>query len=252
MPLEVLALFNGPGSEVPVQVVPQGIESVYGSDINMGCTSPLVDRGGVMVCENSVSYLVDGCSPAIDTSTSNWASQLVTVRKTPITGQTTHDGVVLTFNFDTAVFPTSIELDLYLCSRWNSVVHTPYVYADQNSSLVLSSTSTPIRGATLPGQSCDSLSTVRFSTGEVAASITRYHSWHIVVALNRNNDWAYVGDVRFFINNIANPGKYMYTCNNYGIWHVYQPNYLQIQAALNQLPQLLAPQISFPLLHMCL
>ena len=211
MPLKVLALFNGPGSEVPVQVVPKGIESVYGSDINMGCASPLVDRGGVMVCENSVSYLVDGCSPTIDTSTSNWASQLVTVRKTRVTGRTTHDGVVLTFNFDTAVFPDSIELDLFLCSRWNNVVHTPFVYADQNSSFVLSSTSTPIRGTRLPGQSCDSLSTVRFPTGEAAESLTtRYHSWHIVVALNRHNNWAYVGDVRFFINNIANPGKYIH------------------------------------------
>ena len=36
---------------VPVQVVlPYGIESVNGSDINMGCTSPLVDSDGVMVC----------------------------------------------------------------------------------------------------------------------------------------------------------------------------------------------------------
>ena len=32
----------------------------------MGCTSPLVDRGGVMVCE-SMSHLVDGCSPDIVT-----------------------------------------------------------------------------------------------------------------------------------------------------------------------------------------
>ena len=59
----------------------QGIESVNGSDVNMGCTSPLVDSDGVMVCM-SQSYLVDGCSPVIDASTSDWASQLVTVRKT--------------------------------------------------------------------------------------------------------------------------------------------------------------------------
>ena len=62
-------------------VHPYGIESVDGSDIYMGCTSPLVDNDGVMICM-SQSYLVDGCSPAIDTSTSDWASQLVTVRKT--------------------------------------------------------------------------------------------------------------------------------------------------------------------------
>ena len=71
---------------IPVQVVPQGIESVNGSDVNMGCTSPLVDSGGgVIVCGSpsdcSTSYLVDGNSPDIDTSTSDWASELVTVRK---------------------------------------------------------------------------------------------------------------------------------------------------------------------------
>ena len=53
---------------VPVQVAqPYGIESVNGSDINMGCTSLLVDSDGVMICM-SQSYLVDGCSPVIDTS----------------------------------------------------------------------------------------------------------------------------------------------------------------------------------------
>ena len=69
---------------LPVQVVPQGIESVNGSYVNMGCTSPLVDSGGVMVCNSTdcpSSYLLDGNSPAINTSTSDWASQLVTVRK---------------------------------------------------------------------------------------------------------------------------------------------------------------------------
>ena len=64
----------------PVQVVPEGIESVNGSSETMGCTSPLEDSGGVTVCR-SQSYLVDGCSPDIDTSTSDWASQLVTVRR---------------------------------------------------------------------------------------------------------------------------------------------------------------------------
>ena len=47
-----------------MQVVPQGIDSVNGSSVTMGCTSPLVDSGGVMVC-GSQSYLVDGCSPDI-------------------------------------------------------------------------------------------------------------------------------------------------------------------------------------------
>ena len=65
----------------------------------------IVDSGGVMVCSSSncpSSYLLDSNSPAIDTSTSDWASQLVTVRKNDaIPGRITFDHVVLTFGFDT-------------------------------------------------------------------------------------------------------------------------------------------------------
>ena len=55
------------GGVAQLQVVPQGLDSVNGSSVNMGCTSSLVDSGGVMVCE-SRSYLVDGCSPDIRAS----------------------------------------------------------------------------------------------------------------------------------------------------------------------------------------
>ena len=68
----------------------------------------------------STSYLLDGNSSAIDTSTSDWASQLVTVRKNDGTpGFIMFDHVVLTFGFDTDVSLTSIELDLFLCPEWN-------------------------------------------------------------------------------------------------------------------------------------
>ena len=66
----------------PVQVVPQGIISRNGSSLDMGCSSSIVERDGVMVCDcSSQSYLVDGVSSDINTSTSDWASQLVTVRR---------------------------------------------------------------------------------------------------------------------------------------------------------------------------
>ena len=76
--------------------------------------SPLVDSDGVMICNMSQSYLVDGCSPAIDTIISDWASQLVTVRKTQ-NDDLTFDHVLLTFGFDTAVTLTSVVLELFLC-----------------------------------------------------------------------------------------------------------------------------------------
>ena len=106
-------------------VVPQGIESVNGSAVDMGCICPLVDSGGVMICL-SQSYVVDDCSPAINTSTSDWASQLVTVRKTQ-TDEIPFDHVLLTFGFDTAVTLTGIELDLFLCPEWG--ISAPFISA---------------------------------------------------------------------------------------------------------------------------
>ena len=197
------------GTEVPVQVVPQGIESVNGSDINMGCASPLVDRGDVMVCSNSESYLVDGCSPTIDTSTSNWASQLVTVRKNGPNNFLDFDHVVLTFDFDTAVSLDNIELDLFLCPEWKIGAPRILIYAYQNSTLVLSSITDSdsfiTSYQTKNSSTCDSLSTVSISFD---LSLKRYHSWHIL--MESFDMWVYVGEVRFLRDGIPIHGKYSY------------------------------------------
>ena len=176
-------------------VQPYGIESVDGSDINMGCTSPLVnDSDSVMVCM-SQSYLVDGCSPAIDTSTSDWASQLVTMRKTQTDGFT-FDHVLMTFGFDTAVTLTGIELDLFLCPDMN--IDAPYisVYADEESNLVItydSLTSLPFQNYDPSQSSCDSLSTIN-----ITLTNNPYLTWHILISsFTSSIDWVYVGEVRF-------------------------------------------------------
>ena len=130
---------------LPVQVVPQGIESVNGSNVTMGCARPVGPLAGtnVTICGSFgsgggvISYLVDGNSPAIDTSTSDWASQLVTVRKNDATIDI-QDHVLLTFLFDTAVSLTSIELDLFLCPEWNIGAPFISVYGDNSGTLVYS------------------------------------------------------------------------------------------------------------------
>ena len=102
----------------PVQVVPQGIISRNGSSLDMGC-SLIVERDGMIVCDcSSQSYLVDGVSPDINTSTSDWASQLVTVRRNEGTADTMFDYVLRTFRFDTAVSLTGIVIDLFHCPHW--------------------------------------------------------------------------------------------------------------------------------------
>ena len=185
---------------VPVQVVPQGIDSVNGSSVNMGCTCPITESDGVLVCE-SRSYLVDGCSPDIDTSTSDWASQLVTVRRSNDGPGINFPHVLLTFGFDAAVSLTGIEMDLFNCPDWGigapsitvylnedynlantNILTLPFVFADNKDSLQ---------------SSCDSLSTVTFSGGSLVGSY--YRTIHIIVTLSAHPsiEWVHVGEVRF-------------------------------------------------------
>ena len=197
--------------QTPVQVIPHGIESVNGSDVNMGCTSPLVDSDGVMVCM-SQSFLVNGCSPAIDTSTSDWASQLVTVRKTQNDRVRRPDGtqfdhVLLTFGFDTAVILTGIELDLFLCPDMN--IDAPYisVYADEESNLVFTQDSFTLQFQHYdPSQSsCDSLSTITITLRDIFTD-SSFLTWHIIISsFNSSIDWVYVGEVRF-LETASSPG----------------------------------------------
>ena len=180
-----------------IQRVSDRIQSVNGSDVNMGYTSPLVDRGGMMVCE-SMSHLVDGCSPDIDTNTSDWASQLVTVRKSGSTTAIPFTHVLLTFHFNTAVSLTGIELDLFICPEWK--IGAPYitVFANEECNLVFNYYGgLPFENYIPTQPSCDSLSTVRIHfNGALAGS--SYPTWHIIVSqLQRSIDWVHIGETRF-------------------------------------------------------
>ncbi|CAI8055993.1 hypothetical protein GBAR_LOCUS30510, partial [Geodia barretti] len=189
------------GTETLVQVVPQGIESVNGSSVTMGCTSPLVDCGGVMMC-GSQSYLIDGCSPNINTSTSNWASRLVTVRRNEGTHGINFAHVLLTFGFDTAVSLTGIEMDLFNCPDWNIGTPTITVYLNPDYNLaattnILYSLPFAPAGHNSLQSSCDSLSTVTFPRGSFLSG--SYRTVYILVDLSQTSSiqWVHVGEVRF-------------------------------------------------------
>ena len=185
----------------PVQVVPEGIESVNGSSETMGCTSPLEDSGGVTVCR-SQSYLVDGCSPDIDTSTSDWASHLVTVRRNEITSDIIYyDHVLLTFGFETAVSTTEIEIDFFHCPEQGIGAPRITVYVSLEHNLAFRRGHLHFLPYEEPSQSsCDSLSTVSI-TGDLFSPEFEFsfHTFHILVDLSYDPSiqWVYIGDVRF-------------------------------------------------------
>ena len=187
-----------------MQVVPQGIESVNGSSVDMGCTSPLVDSDGVMVCE-SQSYLIDGCSPDIDTSTSDWASQLVTVRRNGGTPDIPFPHVLLTFGFDTAVSLTGIEIDLFNCPDWNIGIPSIIMYLNPDYNLAPTTNiyNLPFLWGNSLQSSCDSLSNVTFSGGSFQSG--SYRTVYILVDLSHTSSiqWIHVGEVRFNYKNAA-------------------------------------------------
>ena len=179
---------------VPVQVVPQGITSRNGSSPDMGC-SLIVVRDGLNVCDcNSQSYLVDGDSPDINTSTSDWASQLVTVRRNEGTAAVPIPHVLLTFGFDTAVSLTGIKMDLFHCPTMSIGAPVIIVYINEEYDLTFN-TSLPSLRVVEPSESrCDSLSS--FTISETTDKL--YRVVHILIIFPGSNiDWVYVGEVRF-------------------------------------------------------
>ena len=189
-----------------------------GSNIDMGCTGSLVDRDGVMVCDNR-NYLVNFHSPTINTISPEWASGLVTMRKGS-DAQIPFDHVLLTFGFNPAVSLTSIELDLFLCPKWNIGAPSINVAASNNSNLIFSSDAdTLATDYTTSQSSCDSLSTVSIPLQGNLSYIT----WHILVTFEYPHEdirWVHVGEVRFLIGSIGDhpssrctlnptPGKFL-------------------------------------------
>ena len=160
--------------------------------------------------------------PAIDTSTSGWASQLVTVRKTKsdrvTQGGNQFDHVLLTFSFDTAVTLTGIELDLFLCPDMNIDAPIIIVFADEESNLVFTydaaNISLPFEIHSPPQLSCDSLSTVNITLEQDVLVDSSYITWHILISsFTSSIDWIYVGEVRFLGMDVPSPGIHiMYAC----------------------------------------
>ena len=184
----------------------------------MECTSALVNSGGVTTC-NSQSYLVDGCSPDINTSISDWASQLVTVRRNDGTAAAPFAHVLLIFGFDTAVSLTGIEMDLFHCPDWGIGAPRITVYLKNDSDLAFDVGSYFQPHVVSHQPSCDSLSTVTI-TGDAFIAVPHIKTLHILVDLSYTAiDWVHVGDVRFIgtLSTILSDG---YKCHSYPSTHV--------------------------------
>ena len=184
-----MSVYLGDTLPKPIVYIPQGIESVNGSNIDM-------------MCSHGENCLLDGHSPYINTSLVNWASNLVTVRKN--INVVIYDRVVLTFAFDESVALAAVEVDFFLCPQWG--IHAPYLtlYGSNSSEFIVyppGSTNSDFISHYDPAQKCgcQSLSTVRIPVerGEPA-----HPFWHIVVSFPppyQDIEWVHVGEVKFVL-----------------------------------------------------
>ena len=182
--------------KLPVPVIPQGIESVNGSAADMRCSELVnISHGREVCCHPSSSYLLDGLSPtSINTSSSNWASQLVTVKKNDrLPGHIDFPHVLLTFIFDRPVSPTFIEMEVFHCPDQKIGASYISVHANNNSESLFDIEDRVVV-MTSPQQLCNSLSTV---TANVQTMFNR--NWYILVDLHQDTKikWVYIGDVKF-------------------------------------------------------
>ena len=186
----------------PSQVVPQGIESINGSNATMGCTVPLETINGVTTCgspgNTGYSYLVDGCSPHVNTHHHDWASQLVTVRMIESSNHLNFPHALLTFGFDTPVSITGMQIDMFNCPDWKIGFDYALVYLNQEKNLTFSGSLPFVHQNYQLQSSCDCLSTVTFSGGSFLVGY--YHTVHILIDFTVYEDkfeWVVLGEVRF-------------------------------------------------------
>ena len=163
----------------------------------MGCSEVVnISHGREVCCPPSSSYLLDGSSPtSINTSSSNWASQLVTVKKNDrLPGHIEFPHVLLTFIFDRPVSPTAIEMEVFHCP--GQKIGAPYisVHANNNSESLFDIKHRVMEVSTLQPL-CNSLSTIIANI----STQTMLPNWYILVHYNERSkiEWVYIGDIKF-------------------------------------------------------
>ena len=192
-------MYIGAVQLMPVSyLIPQGIQSVNGSS------------NTITAC-GSISCVLDGNIPSINTNDSNWASQLETVRKNDANDNITYDHVVLTFIFNQNITLRLVEFYVLYCPEWK--IGAPYIalYGDHGSEFQQSSSdflnNNSVSDCKL--SSCDSLSDFNLT---VQNGKPAYSTYHIVISdEHKTIDWVHVGEVKFF-DKPANENKIPQLC----------------------------------------
>lgn len=187
-------------------IVPSGLRSINGSSDVMGCTDPIVSDYNPLNGERIVSCLYDGGGyltdhhvPTIQMNSTNWAANLVTIKRVRFNSMITFDHSLMTFQFREKVVVTSIYLDLFRCP--SSGIGTPYIFVHGSESLHFEYNSRTLEGNSvfiMAHQVAQTNCECEMSTFVVRLHRQRFSVLHILINyLDTPNEWFHVGEVRF-------------------------------------------------------
>ena len=190
------------------EVIPAGLESVNGSDSSMGCSDPLISNPMVSCFSPNTSFLSDGHVPTVQMNTSNWAAELVTIRRVNFNDQITFDHALMSFEFSEKVAITTIYFDLLFCPY--SRIGVPVISVYGSESMMFHETNADFLVTYIPIlTTCKcrmSTVIVRIQRGEVPHSV--YHILFYFAYYHQ--EWIHVGEIRFSnepVERIAGDGE---------------------------------------------
>ena len=197
--ISVMPNSRGYATLVPTmtEIVLNGLQSVNGSDIRMGCTNNPVVSNGFVSCssQNDTGFLTDGNVPTINMSDPDWAAELVTIKRVRANNEITFDHALMTFQLYEMSRVATIYLDLFFCPH--SGIGAPHILVIGSYSTTFYYTGTDLLSDYQPPQtSCE----CRMSTIIVLIQESEplYPVLHLLVYFpDDQHDWLHVGEVRF-------------------------------------------------------
>ena len=175
-----------------VHSLPDGLQSVNGSDPNGGC-SRVTGRVCEELDEGGTSDLTDCIIPSLGGFQTNWAAGLFTVNRN---GQSFHIG----FEFNGPVNYTRVELDLFNCPEWGIAAQSITVYEYNFRILNFDATAAndlnlALGHTTVNTASCTSIVRVVIPLALPQNPTTTYVIYFTFD--NANIQWVYIAEVRF-------------------------------------------------------
>jgi len=173
--------------------LPDGLQSVNGSDHNGGCSRP---AAGGRICaeldEGGTSDLTDCIIPSLGGFQGNWAAGLFTVNRS---GQSSF---YIGFEFNSSVNITRVELDLFNCTEWGIAAQTITVYEYTSGILSFPGIQRALGHTTASNTSCTSIVRVVISL-ELPQNPAPFYAIQFTFDNTATHiQWVHIAEVRFF------------------------------------------------------